>query len=112
LVRLAPPEVVLTAKGAQGIVVGLDGPYGNLITNLTADHVRALGYEMGDRLEIKIGKRALELPFRKSFNFVPVGSPLAYIDSKGFLAFAVNQGNFSKVYELGRGLSVELPKKE
>lgn len=111
-VTLTTPKAVVTEAGGQGIVVGPDGPYGNLITNFTAAQVEEMGYGFGGTIPVRIGKARMELPFKKAFNFVAVGKPLAYIDSKGFLAFAVNQGNFSKVYGLGRGLEVQLVRKK
>jgi len=43
----------------------------------------------------RVDARELRLPFVRTFADVPVGSPLLYVDSRGRLALAVNQGNFA-----------------
>ncbi len=89
----------LDAQGITGEVIALDDPFGNLITNIAGDDFQKLGYAAGDTLRIRLGDRALELPFVRTFSDVPAGKPLAFIDSRGRFGLAVNQGDFSKAYE-------------
>jgi S-adenosylmethionine hydrolase len=42
---------------------------------------------------------------------VPVGQPLVYIDSRGRVGIAVNQGDFSKVYKVSPPVPVFIPRK-
>ena len=46
LVRLDFKPASLDDKGVTGEVIALDGPYGNLITNINADDFLRLGYRM------------------------------------------------------------------
>jgi len=97
-VRLAIPAAAIDASGITGHVVSLDGPFGNLITNISADRFRELGYRLGDPVDIKVGEQTFSLRFVNTFGDVAVGQPLLYIDSSNLLSVAINQGNFAKAH--------------
>jgi len=78
------------------------GPFGNLVTNIDAEHFRGLGYSLGDRVPLTIEGRSFVFPFVRTFADVPIGKPLLYIDSRGRLAVAINQGDFAQAYRIGR----------
>jgi S-adenosyl-L-methionine hydrolase (adenosine-forming) len=42
---------------------------------------------------------------------VPVGKPLLYIDSRGRVGIAVNQGDFSKQYGISPPVPLFIPRK-
>jgi S-adenosylmethionine hydrolase len=98
LVRLALSSASLDARGIDGHVVALDGPFGNLITDIKAARFRELGYRVADKVNIKVGEKAFEIPFVNTFGDVPEGQPLLYIDSSDLLSVAINQGNFAQVH--------------
>lgn len=98
LVRLAGTPAKLDQTQLTGHVIALDGPFGSLITNVRRETFSQLGYQKGDTLTVHFPDRDVKVPFVKTFSDVPLNTPLAYIDSRGRLGFAVNQGNFSKVY--------------
>ena len=66
---------------------------------------------MGDTIAVRVGDREFTLPFVKTFSDVPKGRPLLYIDSRGRVGLAVNQGDFSRVYNLRPPLPVFIPRK-
>jgi S-adenosylmethionine hydrolase len=99
-VRLEVERASLGAEGLTGEVVALDGRYGNLLTNVEAADFGALGWAEGDRVQVRVGPRALTLPFVRTFAEVAEGAPLLYIDSRERLALAVNRGSFAKVYRV------------
>jgi S-adenosylmethionine hydrolase len=85
--------------GLTGQVIALDGPFGNLITNVSADEFFKLGYPFGQQdIAVKVAGREMKLPFVHTFSDVPLNKPLLFIDSRGRLSLAVNQGNFAIVY--------------
>ena len=43
--------------------------------------------------------------YAKSFADVNVGEPLLYINSLDCVAVAINQGSFSKAYNIGTGIT-------
>lgn len=111
LVKLDVLAAKLDERGASGEVIALDGPYGNLVTNIDADLFRQLGYSIGDRVRATIGGKAIELPFVKTFSDVAVNSPLIYIDSRGRLALAVNQASFAEIYQIKPPARIAIPRR-
>jgi S-adenosylmethionine hydrolase len=111
LVRLTPRAATIDAKGITGTVIGLDDPFGSLITDIEGDDFKKLGYEIGDKVTLKIEKREFSFPYVKTFGAEPVGQPLVYIDSRGRVGVAVNQGDFSKVYKISPPVPVFIPRK-
>ena len=98
LTRLEAPQAVVDERGVSGSVVAFDGPYGNLVTNIAGELLSQLGYARGDLVHVKIGAEDLQIPYAATFGDVPVGAPLVYIDSRGLLSLAINQGNFGRAH--------------
>jgi S-adenosylmethionine hydrolase len=96
--RLALAGSSLDASGIKGHVVSLDGPYGNLITDIKADRFKELGYKLGDAVNIKVGEQTFSVRYVSTFGDVPLGQPLLYIDSSDLVSVAINQGNFAKAH--------------
>ena len=112
LVRLDLQVPRLDAQGLQGEIIATDGPFGNLVTNVDADDFLKLGYQRGQNVPITIGDKKLELPFVRTFSDVPLKKPLIYIDSRGRLGFAVNQGSFAATYGITPPVKFTIPRKE
>jgi S-adenosylmethionine hydrolase len=100
LVRLDIKAAKSDDRGITGEVIATDGPFGNLVTNVEADDFLKLGYEHGQQVRVTVGAAQMTIPFVKTFADVPVGKPLLYIDSRGHVGLAVNQGNFADVYSV------------
>ncbi len=111
LVRLDLKPAKLDDKGLTGEVIAIDGPFGNLITNMSAEQFAALGYQHGDKLQINLSGREIELPFVKTFSDVPLRQPLLFIDSRGRVSFALNQGNFATNYKVVPPQPLSIPRK-
>lgn len=109
LVRLSVSAASVDEKGITGHGIGLDDPFGSLITDIKGDDFKALGYAFGDKVSVTINNKKFSFPFQKTFMEVPVGEPLLYVDSRGRVAIAVNQGDFSKVYKITPPASVFIP---
>lgn len=93
LVRLDLAPAKMESTGLSGQIIATDSPYGNLITNIEASQFRKLGYHMHDLVQLTIGGKQYEMPLVRTFSDVEKGKMLLYIDSRGRLAIAVNQGN-------------------
>jgi S-adenosylmethionine hydrolase len=100
LVRLTTKTSITNDQGIDGDIIGLDDPYGSLITDIPGDEFKKLGYHIGERVPIQLAKRAVTLPYGKTFMDVPVGDSLLYIDSRGRVGIAVNQGNYSRKFNI------------
>jgi len=98
LVRLNLTPAERDAHGLSGAVIATDGPFGNLVTNVSADEFLKLGYAHGQTVPIKLGDKSMDLPFVRTFSDVPLKQPLLYVDSRGRLGLAVNQGSFAAIY--------------
>jgi S-adenosylmethionine hydrolase len=112
LVRLKLQPAKLGDGGLSGAVIATDGPYGNLITNISAEEFQKLGYAHGERVGIVLGNRKFTLPFVRTFSDVEIGRPLLYIDSRGRLSFAVNQRSFAATYGIKSPASLLIEKKK
>ena len=111
LVRLNITPSRLESDGITGQVFALDGPFGNLITNVSGEEFLKLGYVHGEKVHIKLGDADMVLPFVRTFGDVPVGEPLIFIDSRGRFSLAVNQRNFAQIYHIKPPVSLFIAKK-
>jgi S-adenosyl-L-methionine hydrolase (adenosine-forming) len=100
LVRLDLVASRLDERGLSGEVIATDGPFGNLVTNASGEDFLKLGYGHGQNVHVVIGKTDMNIPFVRTFSDVPLKKPLLYIDSRGHLALAVNQGSFAATYSI------------
>jgi S-adenosyl-L-methionine hydrolase (adenosine-forming) len=111
LVRLTTKVATTTDKGIDGDVIGLDDPYGSLITDISGAEFSKLGYQLGDRITVQLNKKPFTLPYLKTFMDARVGDPLLYVDSRGRIGLAVNQGNFSTVHKIAPPVPIFIPRK-
>ncbi len=109
LVRLDLQPARLDDRGLSGEVIATDGPFGNLVTNIDAGEFMKLGYQRGQDVPVTIGGRTLTIPFVKTFADVPLKSPLLYVDSRGRVGLAVNQGSFSAKYGIVPPQPISIP---
>src|SRR4029077_11536952 len=72
LVRLDTNAPRLDEQGLSGEVIATDGPFGNLVTNISAEDFFKLGYGRGQNVHIAIGKNQMDLPFVRTFSDVPL----------------------------------------
>jgi S-adenosylmethionine hydrolase len=110
LVRLKLKAPALDAHGLSASVIAIDGPFGNLITNVDAEDFLKLGYQHGQEVPVTLGGRELKIKFEKTFSDVPLHEPLLYIDSRGHLALALNQKSFAATYGVKPPVDLEIPK--
>jgi S-adenosylmethionine hydrolase len=111
LVRLTPKVSITSEKGIEGDLIGLDDPYGSLITDIPGDDFKNLGYNLGDKVIVLINKKPVTVPYVKTFMDVPVGDSLLYIDSRGRVGIANNEGNYAKKFDVNPPGTVFIPRK-
>jgi S-adenosylmethionine hydrolase len=110
LVKLDVKAASIDERGLNGTVIATDGPFGNLVTNVSADDFLKLGYQRGQTVPVNIGGTALQIPFVKTFSDVPLKKPLMYIDSRGRLGLAVNQSSFAATYGVTPPATFTIPR--
>ena len=111
LVTLVPKTATTTDKGIEGDIIGLDDPYGSLITDIRGEDFKSLGYNFGDKLTVQINKKSVAIPVVKTFMDVAVGDVLLYIDSRGRVGIAVNEGDYSKKFGVVPPGTIFIPRK-
>ncbi len=110
LVHLDLKAATVDERGLNAMVIATDGPFGNLVTNVDAEQFLKLGYQRGQEVPLKIGDKELKIKFAKTFSDVPLKQPLMYIDSRGRLGVAVNQGSFAATYDIKPPATLFVPR--
>jgi S-adenosylmethionine hydrolase len=111
LVQLTPKVSSTSDKGIDGDIIGLDDPYGSLISDIPGEEFKKLGYVLGDKIIVQVDKKPFTVPYVKTFMDVPVGEPLLYIDSRGRIGLALNQRNFSVMNKVAPPVKIFIPRK-
>ena len=110
LVRLDLKAARLDDRGVTAEVTATDGPFGNLVTNLDGDDFLKLGYRWEQDVPVKVGDKEMKIKFVRTFSDVPLKQPLLYIDSRGHLGLAVNQGSFAAAYGVRPPVELFIPR--
>jgi hypothetical protein len=80
------------------------------VTNISGDDFLKLGYRHGQNVHVTLGRTDMDIPFARTFSDVPLKKPLLYIDSRGHLALAVNQGSFAAAYSIEPPVTIFFPR--
>ena len=110
LVRLQLKAAVLDDHGLSATVIATDGPFGNLVTDVSGEDFLKLGYQHGQDVPVKVGDRQMKMKFVNTFSDVPLREPLLYIDSRGLLGLAVNQNSFAATYGVKVPVALFIPR--
>lgn len=111
LVRLNIPAAKLDEKGISGTILAIDRPFGSLISNIDGEDFLKLGYQAGNGVNVTLGGKQVTVPFVKTFSDVPLGKPLLYIDSRGHVGLAINQGSYSATFHVTPPTAIFIPRK-
>ncbi len=108
VIELPVVEATYDGEKVRGTIDVLDVRFGSLWTNIPRELFKQLGINHGGRVEISIENETRTLyknilVYAKSFADVYVGEPLVYVNSLDCMAVAINQGNFSRAYNIGTG---------
>lgn len=107
LVTMPEPTSRVRDGAVEGEVLCVDH-YGNVQLSIKADDLAALGVRHGDTLAVQLGRRQLSVPYRETFAAVPPGDVVAFADSAGLVALAVNSGDAAERLGLPPGAHVRL----
>ena len=108
VVVLEMPKPVVQDGVATGMIDSSRGHLGNTTCLIDRHTFEQLGVKEGERVVVKIrkGDKVVweeAVPYVRTFGDVPVGKNLLFINSSGFVAMAVNQGNFANAYNIDSG---------
>jgi adenosyl-fluoride synthase len=113
IVRFETKVAVPAGEGTlDGVVSAIDHPFGNVWTNVHRRDLEKLGVSYGSQLKITVdGVLPFDLPLSPTFaDAGEVGAPVAYLNSRGFLAIARNAASLAYPYNLKEGMSVRVVK--
>ncbi|MHA6794428.1 SAM hydrolase/SAM-dependent halogenase family protein [Pseudonocardia bannensis] len=105
--RLATPVTTCTAGRLRTEVLATDR-FGNLQLAARAADLATAGLRPPARLTLHAAATTVELKLATTFGDVPPGAVVAFVDSAGHLAVAVNGGSAAGRLALGPGAGVEL----
>ena len=110
LLSLPIVEPHMEGNAVLGTIDVLDVRFGSLWTNIPRGLFLQTGVKHGDRVcitienDTRIVYRNI-IQFARSFSDVNVGEALTYVNSLDCVAVAINQGSFSRAYNIGTGNS-------
>jgi len=98
----------MTGSIIKGNIPVLDGPYGNIWTNIPDSILKNTGIKAGDSLDIQISfkdsvRYSGHVVFANTFGDVPEGQPLGYVNSLLNFSLALNMGSFADKYAIKNG---------
>jgi hypothetical protein len=70
--------------------------FGNIITNISAEHLSEIGVKEGDHLSIRLNNKSVRLKHCSTYGKVKVNELLTLIGGHGFLEIAMNQSSAAK----------------
>lgn len=91
-VTLPEPLRHVTESEAEGEIVSVD-QFGNLQFSIHGEDLQRLGVHKGDTLAVTAGRSRFTLPLLDTYGSVAPDELVAYVDSAGLLAVAVNAGS-------------------
>jgi S-adenosylmethionine hydrolase len=108
IVRLAYQKPVVEKEKIKGSVDVLDIQYGNVWTNIDGKTFEQLNFKAGDKIHVQVlhNNNLIyegDMIYGKTFSDVPVGKPVAYLNSLLNFSFGINRGNFAAQYKISSG---------
>jgi S-adenosyl-L-methionine hydrolase (adenosine-forming) len=107
LVTLPVPERLVRDSIAEGEVLTVDR-FGNIQLTITASDAAEIGVKPGGIVLLRCGRHQLTIPYRDMFGAVGPGELVAYADSAGLVAIAVNGGDAAERLGLPPGARVSM----
>ncbi|GHF54695.1 acetolactate synthase [Amycolatopsis bartoniae] len=111
IVRFDRPKPVQDEDGdLVGVVTTIDHPFGNVWTNIHREDLEKAGVGYGTELTITLDEvLPFRLPLSPTFaDAGPIGSPVAYLSSRGYLALARNAASLAYPYNIQAGIPVRV----
>ena len=102
-------DAVAKKDSILGEVVHVD-EFGNLVTNVSLNVIKELGFREGEFLQVEVGKRTAVLRFCSAYGETAKGNPIVIVGSHDLLEIAVNHGNAAELLEASRGDLVRVQK--
>ena len=102
LVRVDVPEPVVSRSQLTATVVAVDR-FGNVATNLRAEHLESFGLDPGDRVEIRLTFDRYYATVASTFADAGRGELILYEDSYAMVTLAISEGDAARLTGVGLG---------
>jgi S-adenosylmethionine hydrolase len=102
LVRLELPRPEAGRAQIRATVLIVDR-FGNVATNVARVDVDALGFEEGERIEVRLQLDRYFAVFASTFADAPPGELILYEDAYGLMTLAISRGNAARLTGVGTG---------
>ena len=101
---------LLPEGGAQGKVIDIDWPYGNVWTNISRDDLKTLKIDYGTMLRVTIDStHFFEYPLSRTFaDMGKHGDAGIYINSRGYLSLGRNAEDLATDHNIQKNMPVNL----
>jgi S-adenosylmethionine hydrolase len=90
-------SAIVEAKRVVGEITIIDKNFGNVWTNIPTAMLHRADILVGDELEVIVGQRWFDMPFRRTFSQVERGELVGYVNSRDHLAMGLNCGSFAEM---------------
>jgi len=107
LVRLPVTPALRHGVALVGFVVYVDR-YGNMITNIPDRLIKEMGFGPGTRIRITIRRKPITATFATTYDDVPEGDWVAFINAEKVLEIAMNLRNAAETVGASAGTKVRL----
>ena len=107
LITLPAPERLIRDSAVEGEVLTVDR-FGNVQLTITASDAAQIGLKPGTTAHVRSGRHRMIIPYRDMFGAVAPDELVAYADSAGLVAIAVNGGNAAERLGLPPGARVSI----
>ena len=107
LVRLPAPQTRTRGGRLETEVLSVDR-FGNVQLAAGSADLASLGLQPPTRVRLRVDMVTVEATLGSTFNDVPAGALLSYVDSAGLVALAVNGGSAAARLGISAGTPVEL----
>ncbi|MCI6157916.1 MAG: S-adenosyl-l-methionine hydroxide adenosyltransferase family protein [Peptoniphilaceae bacterium] len=102
------PDPTMENDCISGTIDVQDVRYGSLWSNISRSLFLKLGVKPGEAVRVSISNMRKtfyehNVVYARSFAQVSIGEPLIYINSLDNVGLAINLGNFSRAYNIGKG---------
>ena len=92
----------------SGIVTSTSDHFGSIVFNIPLAQVAEAGFRHGDTLRVLLthgGETVFQddVLYHKSFGYVPLGEPILFNSSTGYISIGLNQGSFLSMYPCQAG---------
>lgn len=100
-------------EDVHGIVSNVSDPFGSIVFNILTEDFVSVGYEEGQMLHVTLSNPEgvyfdQDVPYAKSFGFVPVGEPVVFNSSSNYISIGLNQGSFKDKYNVKASLEYKV----